>query len=417
MKLTSSDIIIFNEKQQIKQTLMREYGSLEAAADKLGLYCDTLQNYLRGSIKLPDKFKAKLCLTLNKGYDEIVISPEQQIMSYIDRIINNPILYDSQNDLDTFERIKNLCTDLKFNEGIGKTYYVIGRLYYRFANIDLAFKYFNDAIEVLELNENNCNVLIEIISKIAFQAYEQQNMNLACKYFDKAEFLILKHKKNINDNSLRVFYYYKSIYLRELKEFEESRGYLQKAAELSNTPRNKASAICLIGLAYKLQGNFEKTIEFYNQALEVIGDYYNPTKSSIYNNMAEAYRTFGKLDEASYYIEKAFEYLGDFNDEARRINFFHTYACINADKGEDYKSFEKLMSYISNNKDYTIKKNYIIQAINLLIKFAEMRNDQIEFNNIKQVIISLIKEYDNEMNAEFLHNLKACLGDITLKIN
>jgi tetratricopeptide (TPR) repeat protein len=417
MKLTSSDIIIFNEKQQIKQTLLKEYGSLEAAADKLGLYCDTLQNYLRGSIKLPDKFKAKLCLTLNKGYDEIVISPEQQIMSYISSIVDYPYLYDSHNDLETFEKIRNICVELKFYDGIGKAYFIIGTLYYKLGNIDLAFKYYNDAIEILELNSKSYNVLIEVTSRIAFQAYKQQNISFAGSYFDKAELQMSKYKENIDYKSLFYFYYYKGVYLQELKELDLSRDYLYKASELAANSRWKAATVCLIGLSYKRQGEYKKAIEIYNESLSMVGDGNYPTKSSICNNIAEAYRAYGKLDEASYYIDKAFEYLGDTNDEARRINFFHTYACINVDKGEYTKNFENLISYITQNNNYIIDKEYIIQAITLLTKLAEMRNDQVEFNKIKEVIISLIKEYDNDMNTMFLHNLKACLGDIVLKTN
>lgn len=341
---------------------------------------------------------------------------EKEIKEFIDSLTANENNYIEQNDIAIYENVKKICTSFKYYEGTGKILVLIGNYHFKKGAVDLAFDFYREAIEILHTKTDNFDLLLKLITETAFKAYKQQNLPLANSYFNDGRHLMECHNLSISEMTQYFYFYYRGIYLLQIESYNESHDSFTYASNITNDPRSKSSAINLIGLIYKKQGNYEKAIEYYKESISIIDNHYNPTKSSFYNNLAEVLRLSGKLDEATYCVERAFELLGDTFSLERQFNLYDTYARINLAKGQYDKNIDRLIEYLSKN-NLDINKLYIIQTIKLLIEIADINNNKSGLVRIKRIILDLMATNSGEVNSDFLSNLEECLGDITQKIN
>ncbi len=354
------------------------------------------------------------------GYDEIALSPENQIKRYIENIDENNELYNALSDLEIYEKLNDMCSNMKLQNLSSKLHVVWGDFYTRMGSIERAYKYYSEAVEILDTKLTDYNLLLEALYRFSFVAYRQQNITLASKYFIRAEDIYNRYKNEIENKYIYFFHYYYGIHLITQGQYVKAREKFKSAGSVSFNERSKSAVISNIGVTYKKQGDLEKAIELYREAIDVIENSYDITKISLYNNLAEAYRAYGELDKAMECINIAFE-LAKSNESnkttplySRLMHLYDTYININLDLKIYNNNLNKLKECLINMENHNIDKYFVIEHIYALIKLSDKRNDVEELDQISKLIIYLIKKYDNEINIEFQHNLKACLGDIML---
>lgn len=414
-KLTAKDIVIYKEKYQLKTYINKTWGSIETFAIEMDLEISTLKNYLRGKIKIPHTFKGKLYRLFGIVYDDIVLTPTKQLDQFISTLEGNSSYDTDINSLIVYEEIKLACLDYKYLSGVSKINYLTGSNYLNRGELGVAFQYYERAIELASsANESNKELLIKTLYEVANKAYKQQNIELANKYFRRAK-ILLYSCQSIDHMIQYKFYYYYGLHLLHLKDYEYAIEMFEECMKLPLGPREKATAVNCIGLTYKKQGNLKKAIELYRNSIDEIGNENNSTKSSFYNNLAEALRIEGAFDEAVRCIEQAFELFGDHDDMDKKFNLYHTYSIINRDIGEYDKNIDKLIEGIGTSV-FSADRNYIIQAIELLISLSSHKNEVVYLRRVQQLIIDLIQQSNKEASHEYISKLKSCLGDIALKI-
>ena len=112
------NIEILGEGKQAKNIIEAKYGSIKAfhKEEKLEISLKALMNYCSLD-KIPStSFKCKLVNIFNLDYDDIIVPKHNQvrhqIKKYVNEIFNNIVMYGDISDLDTFDKIINMCDRL-----------------------------------------------------------------------------------------------------------------------------------------------------------------------------------------------------------------------------------------------------------------------------------------------------------------
>tara|TARA_B100000965_G_C19359474_1_gene655345 strand:+ start:40 stop:675 length:636 start_codon:yes stop_codon:yes gene_type:complete len=185
----------------------------------------------------------------------------------------------------------------------------------------------------------------------------------------------------------------KRMFIRALK-------FAKEKLELGRTIMN-------IGLVYRRQNLVEKAIRYYNKALEIFDEDFN--KSVVYNNLAHAYKTIGNYEEASYYIKKAFNCLGD-EDIAKSFIYYQTYVQIKMLKGESKEIIEKLKELLAKIDDFFIYREIVIKGINTIVDYGKIY----ENTKVLEELDDLIEKLREEADWKYDKELKACSWDIRI---
>lgn len=308
-KYKAEDIKIFTYREYVLEAILDKFGSLEEFCLKVRLDRSTVLKYLRRDNLGTHKFKIKLVNALNKGLDEILVTKEDQIKNYVDKIYNNIEQYTEKDDLLTFQKVKNLILQNNLSELLPYMYYCMAYNYYKCENIDSATEYINIAINKSQAYGNG---------KLLFMCY----CHLGLIYFHEAQFRKAKEAYDLANNLLKslnpddkskfTFYYRfgQLLFCDDFKNYEQSRKEFTKALECCSDVKNRGRTMLNIGLTYKKQGQYSKALEYYNYAIDIYGNEFPVNKSIVYNNIAELLKCQGQYDEALTFIKKALSLLG-----------------------------------------------------------------------------------------------------------
>ena len=215
-------------------------------------------------------------------------SYEEAIESYKRALKINPNYFEVYNNLGVAlndskkpkDAISYLRKALKINPHYPEAYNNLGNALKEMERLDQAIESYENAIK---LNPK----FIDPYTNLAIVFASKKNEN------EKAEYYFKKALEISPENSEALKYF--SDFLVSIQRYSEAKALLEKCLIL--VPRN-SDVLNLLGQVYKSE-NFEKALEFYNNALHLSED-----KESIQNNIGALYFEFNKVKRAISYFKK-----------------------------------------------------------------------------------------------------------------
>lgn len=411
-KLMLQDIQLYQEGQQIKRFIEARYGSLKEfyvkeAIDTISL--KTLMNYCSDKKIHSSIFKCLMVEIFDTDWNDIVLSPERQIKTYVDAIYNNIVRYRDESDLQTFEKLVNLCDRYNLsNEKAIMLRNVAKHYYYRDDN-KKAIEMYQNAIQIT--NDRFVDALVILNTELAEHYHIERNIFDAEKHLDIAASLIKDH--SICNAALYKYYFRRGMIKKIDNKAAEAREFLEKSilyAETNNESiSEKGASYLAIGTTYKMDSDYEQAKAYYFKALLHfhISDTYGRTVAL--NNVADIYRILKDYHTAIKYIEDALALLDKEGITNRYLVLKQTFAEIKlliGDTSACYSYFDVLKNTIHTSIDKKIIKTLIVDMINL-IKDKQLLLD------FQETILYLKSHIDNAMYQDDLYS---CIGRITEKL-
>ena len=222
-----------------------------------------------------------------------------------------------------------------FQKVVGKehnftaSYYInIGKVYQSQGDFDQALSYFQQALKIHlnQLGATHPKVAESYFSLGTVYQLQQQHES-ALSFHEKALHIRL-NKLGSKHLDVAASYDQLGIIYKELFQPSQALIYHRKALKIRQDlfERNHPTIIqsfLNLGNAYKVSGNFEKAYDYYQNALNQLPaeQAYHPTKSQIYNEIADLYQRQDQSDRSLAFFEEAISasyYVPDFHQELHR---------------------------------------------------------------------------------------------------
>lgn len=191
-------------------------------------------------------------------------------------------------------------------------------------------------------------------------------------------------------------------------KYSLARTLIKQSLDFAKTDSEIGLSIMSIGLSFKFQKKYKKSIEYYYRSLDVLKD--NLNRSTVFNNLAEVYNLLGKTEKALYLINLAFENVDD-TYVSKLFIYYQTYAQIKLSQGKLDDAIAKLYELTMNIKDIFTFKQVIIDGINTIISYGKAANNVTLLKNIEALIMDLVEHINKDCN-NYSKELLSCIGDI-----
>ena len=191
----------------------------------------------------------------------------------------------------------------------------------------------------------------------------------------------------------------------------------------------------LIGLSYFASGQFEKSIDTYNQ---IITDYPSSMTAEDYSNLGSSYIRIGNIDEARYYMDivssadstlkwlpyTVNKYLGDYKSAVEALEAEYEYqdkiikTIVSQNVTEtvsSYREYEQIIQEKELQHEKTTKAiiiivlitlmvlGYIIISLRLKAQRKEIENNMLLASNLRNML--QVKESETNSMQEVINNL------------
>jgi len=399
--------------QQLKELLILRFEDLEKAAHHLGLYKNTLEQYLRSSKLGSDSFKTKLTQLFNMDFDALYLSPTEQISACINEAyLNFDVL--PRNDLNLLEDIKQAASKYNCLTEYSYSVFLIGvqqrnedLLQESVRNLCKAYILFDEqhienmklaTLTQLAIINSSClyryhdnfvtNQILDLLKKagiVCNECLKQMTLHSLLKL------MIIKlnalYESTIIEEQRLIFLYFATMGYAHLaiKDYNASISYNNRAL-LYATGMRSMPVFVNNGEAAFHTGHSDKAFDNYSNALSII-DENDPRIYSIFLKLWDLLRSLGDENVSNTYwkmidVDKYFEL-----------------------KHGSFHYFEQMILYgIQNNDD-----DFILKAIDLMSKKFTL-NSYTHRNTIKLMahIGALIES--NKFTASVLEKMKISLS-------
>jgi tetratricopeptide (TPR) repeat protein len=268
----------------------------------------------------------------------------------------------------------------------------------------------NSAYEALKIHETNRNRMgiFSSYNNIANVYNDQQNFTKALQYFLKAA-LYLDSNNAVQKSRL---YSNLGLVYTELGDFESSMKYFNEALELRKDDLLGLSDLQVnIGLCYSTQGKFEEALKYFLQAAEIYEEKHRELNLGIAcSNIGDCYLHLKKFDRASQYLNKALSIAQKIDDKEGIKVAYNNLSELYAQTG----NFEKAFAY---NRRFTIFKDSLAsqqsqnQISDIQTKYeTDKREKEIEWLNKEKTLKDEIIEKQNSQRRLFIGGLILLAG-------
>jgi len=332
----------------------------------------------------------------------------EKLTAMVEYVSQNIKLYNGEKDIDILRLLKKRCYDKELEVEAIKMCRAVGMYYFNSNNMMFARDKLRLAINKAE--EIGRKDLVAAYSSelglVFFYEHQHVLAEVEYKYVEK----LLTDIPDLDKHILFLHYYRYGILLNAspLNKYERAQEALEKALSYAEEKVYTGLTLMNIGINYKRQSNFKKALDYYDKALITFDKNDRFSKSLVYNNLAELYKTTGGHGIALRYIKKAFDYL-DNKDITIFFECFTTYTEIEVLLGEPEKALDKFMEMFYHIDDITVYKSYIIENIDSLT-IAGAKSVKM-LKKLEAVVDTLVK-YTAADNSEYKQELERCLENI-----
>lgn len=385
MKLGIEDIKRLTDNQFAETDTLNTAASIHKIADFIGIKPDIVWRCAGKTLK---DMRDEVCTIVGRVYSDIKE-------------------YSSPRDIVFLERLLEVCKEYGLTTETAKMHRNLGVYYFQRNRINEAINWFDKAIQLAKSIKND-QLKASFYSNLGLIYFFNNDFTRAKRCYETVEGMILHIEDD--DNIFFLHNYRYGILYSTMQEFEMARQYFDQALVFAKTKKDIGHAIMNIGVIYLGQRNFNKAQEYYNEAFRTFEEDDELSKSVICNNLAELYSIFGQQDKALYYINLAFEKLGNRNT-AKVFIYFHTYTQIKMLMGAPDEVFDKFLELLKQVEDYHLYKSDIIEWINDMALLASENKEML--SKLETTVESMINSAGYE-NEEYKRELKICLNNINM---
>jgi len=288
-------------------------------------------------------------------------------------ILQRHIYQNGQEGLNYEQPALELAKKLNSKIGIASVKNVVGRIYWRMGNFDMAFKNHFESLQLaIEIDDKHFTA--RVLTFIGQDYGDSGNYDSALVYFNK---------------SIEIY-------------------------EAIGDKKNISSAYQLVAWVYNNMGNYTEVLKYNYATLNIeeeLGDEY--TVAIALSNIAESHEKMGNYSEALKFYYKSISGLLNGRDT---INAAHVYAGI----GDIYKTTENYKAAI-NAYEYTLKLGYKISDHTVLARAFHGNGDvYLLQNNFEGALDNYKKAFDEYKffgNKQALASLYSQIGICYSKLN
>lgn len=406
-KLMVQNIVILTPREQIKKAILEKYTSLDEFAECIGLYPNSLKQYLRRKKLGSNIFKIKLTKALGMGYDEIVKSEKEQILEYVDQIVSNIDYYHKKEGVEVLKKLKAMCFEREMFEEYAVMLKEIGIAYYLKNKLDKAEENIKLAINYLR-HKGNKNYLF-YMSQLLFIYYEENDFIKMKKVLCEIEHILISHN-HIKWDKMHAVYFHMAAAYGKMHKNDLCIEYNMKSIECARNKKDIGIPNISIAISYVLEEKYDLALQYYNKALEFFCENDLYYINIVYSNIAYMYKRMKKYDKACFYIDKVFN-----NNSTEALstvnNFLENFIIIKIESGKKDEIIVKLKEIMENEKFNSICAHRFIDKIGLIIDMEKY--DKRFLESLKQALICIIKK-DKINNIEIMEKLKKYVGEIIM---
>jgi tetratricopeptide (TPR) repeat protein len=268
----------------------------------------------------------------------------------------------------------------------------------------------NSSYEALKIFESKGDRtgIFSCYNNIANIYNDQQNYSKALQYFLKAAlYMDDRHpsrKSNLYSNLGLVY--------TELKDFENSMKYFKEALELRKGNILGTSDVQVnIGLCYSTQGKYEKALEYFLPAAKVYEENHRELNLGIAcGNIGDCYLRLKKFDKASQFLNKALAIAQKVDDKEGIKVAYNYLADLYAETGD----FKKAFLY---SRRFTVFKDSLLsmqgqsEIAEIQTRYeTDKREREIEWLNREQLLKDEIIEKQNSQRRLYVGGLILLAG-------
>lgn len=407
-KYSAKDVKLLGEGAQLKAYIDKKHGSLKDFYYKHDLKVSlvSFRTYLARDKISSDVLKLALVKALNKGYNDIVKSKEEQIKEIVKNITCNIDLYNDKSDEYVLDIVIKQTKNLGFDRHTSDMYIAKAKYYHKMNRISHVMDCYEMAISIMK--RMDISAMVQYYIEMVIIYFRENMKDNALDIINILDEYIKLYKKNLSNNILFRFYYWKGIMYLE-KDSILCRKLFKKALNYASTNVEKAGTIQNIGLSYRYEKVYKLAIAKYEEAYNLYDEDDIVRRSSIWNNIAMVNMCQSSLIKASENINKAIEMLSNKMDYRFYMKYLHTFAKINLLKGNEkevIKYFEALEKCCNKELDKEV----------LMYDITEILNYIVAQSNLKAIAEVIMRIKEMQVSEKFKKDLLGCLGIIYIKL-
>lgn len=406
MRLQLSDIVIKSPGVQLREQIMKKYGSIKAFAEVVDLYESSIIQYLSSKKLGSSTFKIRTMQAFEMDFNELFQSDEAQIDYLVAQLSLHIDRYIYKEDIQVLEKLKMLCLEYRLFEDYAVVCRSYAHFYLNSGKCSRAKAYIDVATNTMRTREYIDRFGLYLSDQIVFEA-----VDMTKTAFKKAieEFKQTIKKMNGPLTKGHMYFNLGQAYF-DLKIYQTSKSMYKKVFEYHKDSKGKSLIYIKLGDVEKALNNYEAAFAYYSKAESLLEDeeglYY------IYDEYASYYLKKDMLKEAEKYIDRVF------NDEKWVISssknwkmktFINVKLACNKE-GAVVNLFERLMHEINDNYIYTMHHLTLMDDVIMKTEISKSC-----LGKINQKIMLYYRKHSIDVEDDKM--LRQLLGSIALKLS
>ncbi|MGF1532667.1 MAG: tetratricopeptide repeat protein [Bernardetiaceae bacterium] len=215
------------------------------------------------------------------------------------------------------EEAIRLAKGIEYNEGLAQAHYALGQFYAFQSQFIEALEQYQKGMQIAR-NTGQAKLMISLYTALAYIYSELGNYSKALDYTLQALRLMDDLPDKSEVNTAQIFEGLSFIY-EQLGNLSEARAYAVAALSADSARGDTvgyALGINNLGEIYKLEKNYDKALELYQQALQIVENHQEKTAlvRYMYSGIGEVLTLQGKADQAIPYLRDALELNNTYDD-------------------------------------------------------------------------------------------------------
>jgi len=285
----------------------------------------------------------------------------------------------------------------------------LGTAYYSLCQIEIAKKYFEQAL-IINKEDGNRYRESDILN----------NLGLVYWYLGQIEKAIDYHEQSLSIcNEIGYYQGECSIFVnlgriqRQLGQINKAINYYEKAATICKDQYDLSFILGNLGLAYSALGQLQKAINYHKQALMIsrkIG--HQRAECSHLGNIGIAYKDLGQIDKAIDYYEQALNISKEIGDEASESVWLGDLGIAHSNIGQIRKAIEYYEKALVISRKIGYRLNEGNQLGNLGLAFNNLGQIEKAINYFEKAL-SISKEVSHRQHeGGWLGNLGIAFNNL-----
>lgn len=300
---------------------------------------------------------------------------------------------------------------------------ILGAIQFRTVALENAEKNFRTALSLAYQLENKKEIA-NLSNNLGGVYYQRQELDSALHYY----LLSLRFDSEIGTDSLNISYTLNNIGLiyAALKQYDKSIPYYNQVIEIKknfNDLQSISSTYQNLGSAYFFMDKYQESIVAFKEGLTYFSDVENPlTESSIEANMATSFMKLEKFDSSKFYFEKAIKTKFEIGDS---IGIASAYGNLGElymhleDKNKCYEYQEKsieiskiigLREYVLNGYQKIVDAALAFKDYEMLTKYYPLYDamkDSLFNSSLSETLAETQTKYETEKKEAAIALLKS----------